>query len=132
MRTLKLTLAYDGTNYAGWQRQANGMSVQQVLEEAFAPLMPAGVQTPSIAGASRTDAGVHALGQVASLHTTIDIPATAIQRALNARLPADVRVIGAIDATPGFHARANAAGKSYRYRVVTTPVRSPFDRWFVH
>ena len=67
MRTLKLTLAYDGTNYVGWQRQANGLSVQQVVEEAFAPLIGSG-EPPTVAGAGRTDAGVHALGQVASVN----------------------------------------------------------------
>ena len=129
MRTLKLTLAYDGTAYQGWQRQLNGLSIQQLVEEAFAPLN-AGV-APTIAAASRTDAGVHALGQVASVNTLIDVPASAVLRALNVRLPADIRVVGVVDATPGFHARFHAIGKTYRYRIVTMPVCSPFDRWFV-
>ena len=129
MRTLKLTLAYDGTAYQGWQRQTNGVSIQQLLEEAFAPLND-GV-APTIAGASRTDAGVHALGQVASVNTSIDLSATAVLRALNVRLPADIRVIGVVDATPGFHARFHAKGKAYRYRIATMPVCSPFERWFV-
>ncbi len=96
MRTLKLTIAYDGTNYVGWQRQVNGMSVQQVVEEAFAPL--AGGVAPTVAGASRTDAGVHALGQVASVNTEIDLPVTAVRRALNVRLPADIRVLAVEEA----------------------------------
>jgi tRNA pseudouridine38-40 synthase len=129
MRTLKLTLAYDGTAYQGWQRQINGLSIQQLVEEAFAPLN-AGVP-PTIAAASRTDAGVHALGQVASVSTSIDVPASAVLRALNVRLPPDIRVIGVVDAAPGFHARFHAKGKTYRYRIVTMPVCSPFDRWFV-
>ena len=129
MRTLKLTLAYDGTNYVGWQRQTNGMSVQQLVEEAFAPFH--GGVPPTIAGASRTDAGVHALGQVASVITGIDVPASGVQRALNTRLPADIRVIGVVDARPGFHARFHATAKAYRYRIATTAVLSPFDRWFV-
>ena len=129
MRTLKLTLAYDGTNYSGWQRQANAISIQQVVEEAFAPLV-SGV-TPTVAGASRTDAGAHALGQVASVNADIDLTTIAVQRALNVRLPADIRVLGVVDATPGFHARFQSAGKSYRYRIVTTPVLSPFDRFYV-
>jgi tRNA pseudouridine38-40 synthase len=129
MRTLKLTLAYDGTSYVGWQRQTNGVSVQQLVEEAFAPFHD-GVP-PTIAGASRTDAGVHALGQVASVNTEIDVPASGVQRALNTRLPADIRVIGVIDVRPGFHARFHAAAKAYRYRIATTPVLSPFERWFV-
>ena len=130
MRTLKLTLAYDGTNYVGWQRQTNGLSVQEVVEAAFAPLMVSG-QPPTVAGAGRTDAGVHALGQVASTTLEIDLAASAIQRALNMRLPSDVRVLGVVDAAPGFHAQFHAAGKSYRYRIATTAVLSPFDRWFV-
>jgi tRNA pseudouridine38-40 synthase len=132
MRALKLTLAYDGTRYVGWQRQANGLSVQQVVEEALAPLVgdPA-ARPPTVVGASRTDAGVHALGQVASANVATDLPASAVQRALNARLPPDIRVVGAVDAGPGFHARYHATGKSYRYRIATTPVLSPFDRTFV-
>ena len=129
MRTLKLTIAYDGTNYSGWQRQANAISVQQVVEEAFAPLV-SGV-APTVAGASRTDAGAHALGQVASVNADIDLTAIAVQRALNVRLPADIRVLGVADATPGFHARFQSAGKSYRYRIVTTAVLSPFERFYV-
>jgi len=130
MRTLRLTLAYDGTNYVGWQRQANGLSIQQTIEEAFAPLVGSS-EPPTVAGAGRTDAGVHALGQVASATLDIDLAASAIHRALNVRLPADVRVIGVVDATPGFHAQFHATGKTYRYRIATTPVLSPFDRWFV-
>ena len=129
MRTLKLTLAYDGTNYVGWQRQANGLAVQQAVEEAFAPLV--GGVAPTVAGASRTDAGVHALGQVASVTVDLDLSTAAVQRAMNVRLPADIRVTDVVLATPGFHARHHAASKAYRYRIVTTPVLSPFDRWFV-
>jgi tRNA pseudouridine38-40 synthase len=128
MRTLKLTLAYDGTAYSGWQRQANALSVQQVVEEAFAPLVN-GV-APTVAGASRTDAGTHALGQVASVNADIDLTPVAVQRALNVRLPMDIRVLGLVEATPGFHARFHSTGKSYRYRMVTTPVMSPFDRFY--
>jgi len=132
MRTLKLTLAYDGTHYAGFQRQVNGLAIQQVVEEAFAPLIgDATGRGPTVAAASRTDAGVHALGQVASVSVDLDLAASAMQRALNVRLPADIRVLGVVDAPPGFHARFHARAKRYRYRIVTTPVLSPFDRWFV-
>lgn len=130
MRSLKLTLAYDGTNYVGWQRQANGLSVQQVVEEALAPIEP-GDRPPTVVGAGRTDAGVHALGQVASVNLASDLAASAVQGALNARLPSDIRVLGAVEAPLGFHAQFHAKGKAYRYRVVTTPVLSPFDRGFV-
>lgn len=126
MRSLKLTLAYDGTNYVGWQRQTNGVSIQQMVEEAFAPLV--GGVPPTVAGASRTDAGVHAIGQVASVNVETDVSALAVRRALNVRLPADIRVLTVEDAAPGFHARFHAASKSYRYRMVTAQVLSPFDR----
>jgi tRNA pseudouridine38-40 synthase len=129
MRTIKLTLAYDGTNYVGWQRQLNGVSVQQLIEEALAPL--SGGVPPTVVGAGRTDAGVHALGQVATVNLDTDVPASGIQRAINVRLPADIRAIGAVDAPPGFHARYHARAKTYRYRMATTSVLSPFDRWFV-
>lgn len=128
MRTLKLTVAYDGTNYVGWQRQTNGISVQQVLEEAFAPLV--GGVAPTLAGAGRTDAGTHALGQVVSVNAEIELSPVAVHRAMNVRLPEDIRVIGVVEATPGFHARFHATGKTYRYRMVTTPVMSPFDRFY--
>lgn len=134
MRALKLTLAYDGTNYVGWQRQDNGPSIQQVVEEAFVPLVTSGEPgaiSPTVVGASRTDAGVHALGQVASVNIECELAASAVQRALNVRLPRDVRVVGIVDAPEGFHARYHATGKTYRYRIATTPVLSPFDRAYV-
>jgi tRNA pseudouridine38-40 synthase len=132
MRTLKITVAYDGTNYVGFQRQLNGVSVQQRLEEAFAPLAgDPGGRGPTVAGAGRTEAGAHALGQVASVNLASDVPASGIQRALNVRLPPDIRVLGVVEAAPGFHARYHSTGKSYRYRISTTPVLSPFDRFFV-
>ena len=102
MRVLKLTVAYDGTGYVGFQRQPNGMSIQQRIEEAFAPLVgDASGRGPTVAGASRTDAGVHALGQVVSLPFDREVAASAVQRALNVRLPPDIRVLGVVDAPPG-------------------------------
>jgi tRNA pseudouridine38-40 synthase len=129
MRTLKLTVAYDGTNYVGWQRQLNGASIQQALEEAFVPLVGGG-HPPAVAGAGRTDAGVHALAQVASVNVEFAIPTDAVRRALNVRLPYDVRVLAVEDAPLGFHARFQAKGKTYRYRIVTAEVMSPFDRLY--
>lgn len=130
LRSLRLTLAYDGTNYVGWQRQANGPSIQQALEDALLPLV-GGEPAPTVVGAGRTDAGVHALGQVASVNVAFDLAASAVQRALNVRLPLDIRVVGVVDAPAGFHARYHATGKTYRYRVATTPVASPFERAYV-
>jgi len=129
MRTLKLTIAYDGTNYAGWQRQANAMSIQQALEDAFVPLVGGG-RAPAVAGAGRTDAGVHALAQVASVNVEFTFATDAVRRALNVRLPYDIRVTAVEDAPLGFHARFHARGKSYRYRVVFSEVMSPFDRLY--
>jgi tRNA pseudouridine38-40 synthase len=128
MRGLKLTIAYDGTNYVGWQRQASGVSIQQLLERAFEPITG---EAPAVAGAGRTDAGVHAVGQVASVRIESDLSAATLRRALNFRLPPDVRVVRVEDAPPDFHARFDATGKRYRYRLATAPVLSPFDRWFV-
>ncbi len=131
MRTLKLTLAYDGTNYVGWQRQDNGISIQQVLEEAFLPLAGRDGRGPTVVGAGRTDAGVHALGQVASVTADLTLEPDAVLRALNVRLPADIRVLAVEDAVPGFHAQFHATGKAYRYRIATARILSPFHRWFV-
>jgi tRNA pseudouridine38-40 synthase len=125
MATFKLTLAYDGTGFVGWQRQAAGTSVQGLVEDALRELEGRDV---AVMGAGRTDAGVHALGQVAgvSLERAIDPPA--LIRAINARLPDAVRVLDAVEASARFHARFEARSKTYRYRVWNGDVMSPFDR----
>jgi tRNA pseudouridine38-40 synthase len=129
-RVLKLTLAYDGTAYVGWQRQAEGVSIQGLLEEALARLEGAPVMAH---GAGRTDAGVHALGQVASARVTAAHEATVIRRALNALLPGDVRVMAVEEAAPDFHARYSALGKLYEYRIWQGDVQPPFARaWSWH
>lgn len=128
MRTLKLTLTYDGTRLVGWQRQAEGESVQGLLEDALARFEGGPV---TVHGAGRTDAGVHALGQVASARVTCTHDAATLTRALNAHLPEDVRVLQVTDAPPDFHARFDARSKTYRYLVRTGPVASPFERAFV-
>ena len=127
-RTLKLTLAYDGTSYVGWQRQAEGVSIQGLLEEALARFEGGPV---AVHGAGRTDAGVHALGQVASAQIACRHDAATLQRGLNAGLPADVRVTGVEDAPPGFHARFSARSKAYRYVICQAAFVSPFDRLYV-
>jgi len=125
MATFKLTLAYDGTDYIGWQRQATGVSIQGLLEDALREFDDREV---AVAGAGRTDAGVHALGQVAScsLDRTIDPPT--LVRALNYKLPHDVRVRRAHEMPPNFHARFDAHQKTYRYRLWNGSVFSPFQR----
>lgn len=130
MRSLKLTIAYDGTAYVGWQRQDNGTSIQQVIEEALAPFTP-DAAVPTVTGASRTDAGVHALGQVASVRVPFDHPLDAVRRALNIRLPNDIRILDVDEVAETFHARIDARGKLYRYRIATGPVVLPAHRWFV-
>jgi len=126
--TFKLTIAYDGTDFVGWQRQANGVSVQSLVEAALADLDGGAV---AAAGAGRTDAGVHALGQVASCSLRRAIDAASVRRALNARLPPTIRVVAAEDAAPVFHARFLARSKTYRYRLFTGEVLDPFERAYV-
>lgn len=127
MRTFKIIVSYDGTDFSGFQRQANARSVQEELEAALFPIEGRSV---TVAGAGRTDAGVHALGQAASFSLTSAISAGDLMHALNARLPQDVRVLLAEEAAEGFHARFSARAKVYRYRISNTRVLSPFQRRF--
>jgi tRNA pseudouridine38-40 synthase len=120
----KLTLAYDGTDFVGWQRQAAGVSIQGLLEDALCELDGRAV---TVNGAGRTDAGVHALGQVASVSLDRAIESDALVRAVNARLPKTVRVVSAREAPASFHARFTACAKTYRYRIWNGPVMSPFE-----
>jgi tRNA pseudouridine38-40 synthase len=130
MRTLKLTLQYDGTEYVGWQRQPNGTSIQGLLEDALEPFEGHPV---TVHGAGRTDAGVHASGQVASVALDAGIDAPTLARALNAVLPAQVRVLAIEETVVDFHARFSAVAKSYEYRIVNAPIVSPFlQRYVAH
>jgi tRNA pseudouridine38-40 synthase len=113
-RRIRLTVEYDGTAYAGWQRQLNAVSVQQRLEEAIRKLTG---EELSVTGASRTDAGVHALGQVVHFDTTSRIPGDKFCFALNTVLPDDIRVSASMETRPDFHARFDAEGKLYRYLI---------------
>jgi tRNA pseudouridine38-40 synthase len=123
MRNLKLTIQYDGTNYVGWQRQASGTSIQGLIEDALAPIEGRSV---TVHGAGRTDAGVHALAQVASVGVETPLDAATLGRALNVALPKDVRITAVEDVEPGFHARFSATGKTYEYRIVDGPFVSAF------
>jgi len=125
MRNLKLTLAYDGTRFVGWQKQASGESIQGLLEDALTRLEGSPVTAH---GAGRTDAGVHAAGQVASAGVEFTHDTPTIARALNAILPPEIRVLLAEDVSPDFHARFSARGKSYRYQLANTAVLNPFVR----
>lgn len=123
MPTFRLTVAYDGTGLVGWQRQASGVSVQGLLEDAFGALAGAPV---AVHGSGRTDAGVHAAGQVASATLETRLPADVIRRALNARLPPAVRVLDVAQAPDDFHARFSARRKTYRYVIWNAPFAGPF------
>lgn len=125
MRTLKLTIAYDGTDFAGWQNQPGQRTVQATLEQSLSEL----TGEPIAAVASgRTDAGVHALGQVVSFDTGSDLASEVFQRALNAKLPEDVAVLAVVEAPPGFHAIRDAVKKRYQYRLHDGPTREVFHR----
>jgi tRNA pseudouridine38-40 synthase len=128
MPIFKITLAYDGTDFIGWQRQASGISVQGLLEDALGELDEREV---AVTGAGRTDAGVHALGQVAGFSLERAIAPDALVRAMNVRLPESVRVISAETVSPSFHARFDASAKTYRYRIWNGDVLSPFERRYV-
>jgi tRNA pseudouridine38-40 synthase len=118
-------LAYDGTAYAGWQVQPTAATVQGVLTAAARGLLG---PTTRVTGASRTDAGVHARRQVVSVRTEAALPAAAVVRALNAALPADIRVRAAAEAPPGFDARRAARAKRYAYLIDNGPVADPLLR----
>jgi tRNA pseudouridine38-40 synthase len=122
---LKLTLEYDGTEFVGWQMQPNGRSVQEELEKGIARLCGEPLR---VTGAGRTDAGVHARGQVASLRAPRELPLKAWTAGLNALLPADLACVRAEIAPEGFDARRWARGKRYVYAILQTPVRSPLER----
>jgi tRNA pseudouridine38-40 synthase len=128
--TYKLTLSYDGTDFRGWQRlPKKGRSVQETIERALERVLGEEIE---IAGAGRTDAGVHALGQVASFHTTARRPPESLMRDLNAVLPADLAVTALEEADVRFHARHNARAKTYRYRILNAPVRDPLSRGYAY
>ena len=125
VRTIRLALEYDGTDLCGYQRQSNGPTVQGHVEAALTQLL----QTPTtLTGASRTDAGVHARGQVVTLRTTHAIPVDGLRRGLNALLPPSVAVRAAAEVPADFHPRLSATGKHYRYQLWLSPNRSPHLR----
>lgn len=122
MRNLKITLQYNGENYCGWQRQPNSPGIQGTVENAIYEITKEKVK---VTASGRTDAGVHALGQVANFKTETNIPASRIPDALNAKLPKDISVISCEEVDMDFHARYNACGKTYRYLIYNRPYRSP-------
>ena len=126
---VKLVVSYDGTNYCGWQVQPNCISVQQVLEDALFEIT--GERT-RITGSGRTDAGVHALGQVAHFITHSNVPAERFNRAFNIKLPDDIKVLSSEKVDDDFHAVASAKKKTYRYSVYVSQCILPLrDRYAV-
>ena len=128
---LKLTLEYDGTGFSGWAAQPGLRTVQGVVREALGTLFRS---ADNLAVAGRTDAGVHALGQVASMDVEGGPPVERAAEALNTALPDDVAVVSAEEVPPGFHARRSARARSYRYRIYRRRERSPFElrrSWWV-
>jgi tRNA pseudouridine38-40 synthase len=124
---VKLVLEYDGTDFAGWQRQPDRRTVQEVLERAIAETTG---EWPGILASGRTDSGVHAKGQVANFRTHSHLPPERLMMAINARLPEDVAVVDAEDVPYNFHATHDAKMKLYRYRVSMRPMRPVFERRF--
>jgi tRNA pseudouridine38-40 synthase len=126
-RHFKLTITYDGTQYAGWQLQPNGKTVQEVVELALAKIDGHDVR---VHGSGRTDAGVHARGQVANCTLRTQLETPILLRALNANLPEDVRMGRVQEANAKFHARFSAKGKEYRYQIDCGAVADPFLRLY--
>jgi len=122
VRHIRLVVEYDGTSLCGWQRQENGPTVQQHLEEALSKMLSHEVR---VRGASRTDAGVHARGQVALFHTEKPIPLHGIRRGLNSLLPEMIAVREVDEVGEEFDPRHSASGKHYRYTILMAPTRSP-------
>jgi tRNA pseudouridine38-40 synthase len=123
-RNIRLLLEYDGTRYHGWQRQLDLVTIQGVVEAALARLTGEAI---ALIGSGRTDAGVHARGQVANFRTGSRIPLQAFHQGLNSLLPKDIAVLEAREAEPSFHARKSARSKTYEYRILNRPDRSPLN-----
>lgn len=129
MKRVRLIVAYDGTNYSGWQSQANGVAVQDVLNRHLTELLGEEIKT---AGASRTDAGVHALGNVAVFDTGHRMPAEKISYALNTRLPQDIRIQKSEEVPDDFHPRYCESVKTYEYKILNRQMPLPTLRYYTY
>ena len=125
MKRIKLTIAYDGTNYCGWQIQPNGITIEEVLNKALKKLTGEDI---CVIGASRTDSGVHAMGNVAVFDTETTIPAEKLAMALNQRLPEDIVVVKSEEVSPDFHPRYCDCSKTYEYHIINTRIPVPTKR----
>lgn len=131
MRTFKLSIAYDGADYLGWQVQAEGRTIQSEVESAIKNVIGDQIR---ITGSGRTDSGVHALGQVASFDSETELETAALHRAINSNLSKDIRILCVEEAEPGFHAIRDAVSKRYRYFIQDGGVQDPFIRgwsWYL-
>lgn len=125
MKRIKLTVAYDGTNYCGWQVQPNGITIEEVLNKALKKLTGEDIL---IIGASRTDSGVHAMGNVAVFDTETTIPPEKIAVALNQRLPEDIVIVKSEEVAADFHPRYCDCSKTYEYHIINTRISVPTKR----
>jgi tRNA pseudouridine38-40 synthase len=131
MRNIRLTLEYDGTSYCGWQRQKNGLSIQQVIEESISRITGENVK---VIGSGRTDSGVHALCQIANFHTNSSLKERGLLLGINSLLPEDIIIRGLEEVDPAFHASFSAKSKVYLYQICNRPVRPVIERrysWFL-
>ncbi|MEO8100430.1 MAG: tRNA pseudouridine(38-40) synthase TruA [Acidobacteriota bacterium] len=129
MRRIRITVSYDGTHYHGWQVQPGQDTVQAQLAAVASALEGSRVE---VVASGRTDAGVHALAQVAALSMASPIPVDNLMRAMNRLLPGDIRVTSAAEVHPEFHPRFDAIAKTYEYRILRAALCSPFERLYVH
>lgn len=129
MRRIKIVISYDGTDYHGWQVQPELATIQGTLERVMSEIEGAPVQ---VAGSGRTDAGVHALAQVAAMSLENPIPVDNLRRAMNRLLPRDIRVLSAEEVAPDFHPRFQARRKTYEYRIFRGEICSPFERRYMY
>lgn len=125
--TYKLLISYEGTHYCGWQIQPNGVSIQSLIEKALSTALR---EPTTLVGASRTDSGVHALGQIAHFRTEVPLDTQKLRQSLNGLLPSDIRVMGVEKAQSTFHARYHAKAKIYHYFLHTAPSHNPFQRHY--
>ena len=129
MRRIKLVVSYDGTAYCGWQLQPNGVTIEEVLNKALSSLLKEDIQ---VIGASRTDSGVHAMGNVAVFDTESRIPGDKICFALNQRLPDDVRIQASEEVPLTFHPRKANCVKTYEYKILNRKIDMPLQRLYSH
>ena len=125
MKRVKLIVAYDGTNYCGWQVQPNGVTIESMLNRHLTELLKEEIH---VIGASRTDSGVHADGNVAVFDTNARMPADRISYAMNTRLPADIRIQDSCEVPPDFHPRFQQTIKTYEYRICNRRFPNPIER----